>query len=200
MSSKGRILIYDYREGYVIDATTGEVVDRVYDYSPTGVCSENCGGAGRPSRNSRAAQPVSYEYYRDRELYKKAKRLENLGFVVDYSTLFSVGFKKALQKESSVRVEWAFKETGLLPELEGILREIEVKAPHVLTRSRRSLLVIAYAIRELRAGRVPSYSESPVRGLVREALFRRALGIALRLYKELDNTGGGAVAEAPGRS
>ncbi|MEM0235271.1 hypothetical protein [Thermofilum sp.] len=27
-------LIYDYTEGYVIDAETGEVVDRIYDYSP----------------------------------------------------------------------------------------------------------------------------------------------------------------------
>jgi len=200
VSSKGRILIYDYREGYVIDATTGEVVDRVYDYSPAGGCPEDRGDAGRLSRNSRVTQPVSYEYYKNRVLYEKAMRLENLGFVVDYDRLFTIGFKKALRKESSVRVEWAFKETGLLPELEGILREIEVKAPHVLTRSRRSLLVIAYAIRELRAGRTPSYSESPVRGLVREGLFRRALGIALRLYKELDSTGGGAVAEAPGRS
>ena len=199
MSNKGRILIYDYREGYVIDATTGEVVDRIYDYSQTGICPGSCGDAGRPSR-SKQAKPVPYEYYRDRELYKKATRLENLGFVVDYSTLFSVGFKRALQKESSIRVEWAFKEMGLLPELEGILKEIEVKAPHVLTRSRRSLLVIAYAIRELRAGRRPSYSKSPVRGLVREGLFRRALRVALRLYKELDNTGGGAVAEVPGRS
>ncbi len=199
MSSRGRILIYDYEEGYVIDATTGEVVDRIYDYSPTGICPGGCGDAGRPSRNKQA-KPVSYEYYRNMELYKKATRLENLGFVVDYERIFTIGFKKALQKESSIRVEWAFKEMGLLPELEGILREIELKAPHVLTRSRRSLLVIAYAIRELRAGRVPSYSESPVRGLVREGLFRRALGIALRLYKELDNNGGGAVAEVPGRS
>jgi len=27
-------LVYDYSEGYVIDAETGEVVDRIYDYSP----------------------------------------------------------------------------------------------------------------------------------------------------------------------
>jgi len=34
VSSRGRILIYDYREGCVIDAETGEVVERIYDYSP----------------------------------------------------------------------------------------------------------------------------------------------------------------------
>jgi hypothetical protein len=200
VSSRGRILIYDYEEGYVIDATTGEVVDRIYDYSPTGICPGGCGDTRRPRRNNQVTPPASHEYYRNRRLYEKVRRLEDSGFVVDYNRLFSVGFKRVLQKQSSIRVEGVFRERGLLPELEGILREIELKAPHVLARSRRSLLVIAYAIRELRAGRVPSYSKSPVRGLVREGLFRRALGIALRLYKELDNNGGGAVAEVPGHS
>jgi hypothetical protein len=95
VSSRGRILIYDYREGCVIDAETGEVVERIYDYSPPSRDSESCEGK---RGSQRGVQVVSRRYYRNRSLYAKAKRLERKGFVVDYSRLFSVGFKWSLKR------------------------------------------------------------------------------------------------------
>jgi hypothetical protein len=140
VSSRGRVLIYDYEEGYVVDAETGEVVERIYDYSPPSGDMELCEG----KRGSRRAQVVSRRYYRNRSLYAKAKRLERKGFVIDYSRLFSVGFKWSLKRPSSIKLEQFFRELGLLPELEEIIGEIGREAPHLLTRSRRAQLLIAY--------------------------------------------------------
>jgi hypothetical protein len=39
---------------------------------------------------------VTRKYYRNRSLYAKARRLEKKRFVVDYSKLFSIGFKQCL--------------------------------------------------------------------------------------------------------
>ena len=193
MSSRGRILIYDYREGCVIDAETGEVVERIYDYSPPSRDVEKCGDEKRSS--PRRAQVVSRKYYRNRSLYAKAKRLERKGFVVDYSKLFSVGFKWSLKRPSSLKLEQFFKELGLLPELEEIIREISREAPHLLTRSRRAQLLIAYVLRELRAGRTPSYSE--FKDIVSDGLFRKAVRIANRLlYKTTNSNRGVHLAEA----
>jgi hypothetical protein len=185
VSSRDRILIYDYQEGYVIDAETGEVVERIYDYSPPSRGDACSRGAERDARQRREFKS-SYERYKEHcRVYREARRLEERGFVVDYSRLFTVGFKNSLRKRMSVAVEQRFRELGLLPELEEILEEIGEKAPHVLARSRRAQLLIAYALRELRAGRRPSYSQSPVKDLVHESLFRTALKIAQRLYKAL---------------
>ena len=192
MSSRNRVLIYDYREGCVVDAETGEVVERIYDYSPPSRDVEKC---GEKSGSPRRAQVVSRKYYRDRSLYSKAKRLERKGFVVDYSKLFSVGFKWSLKRPSSLKLEQFFRELGLLPELEEIIREIGKAAPHLLTRSRRAQLLIAYVLRELRAGRTPSYSE--FKDIVSDGLFRKAVRIASRLlYKTPNSNRGVHLAEA----
>jgi len=188
--SSRRALIYDYQEGYVIDAETGEVVDRIYDCSPPRSRGE---AAGAQSDSSRLVhKPVSQRYYRERRLYSKARRLEERGYVVDYARLFTVGFKRSLKRSTSVLVEQRFRELGILGELEAIIKEIEDKAPHILARTRAAQLLIAYALRELRAKRWPSYSLSPVRDVVNDSLFRTAVKIALRLHKQ-----GGAVASAP---
>ena len=192
MSSRNRVLIYDYREGCVVDAETGEVVERIYDYSPPSRDVEKC---GEKSGSPRRAQVVSRKYYRDRSLYSKAKRLERKGFVVDYSKLFSVGFKWSLKRPSSLKLEQFFRELGLLPELEEIIREIGKAAPHLLTRSRRAQLLIAYVLRELRAGRTPSYSE--FKDIVSDGLFRKAVRIANSLlYKATNSNRGVHLAEA----
>jgi hypothetical protein len=197
VSSRGRVLVYDYQEGYVIDAETGEVVDRIYDYSPPSRGAE-CSKSIERDAHQRREFKSSYERYKEHyRVYREARRLEERGFVVDYSRLFTVGFKNSLRRRTSVAVEQRFRELGLLDELNKIIEEIGEKAPHVLARSRRAQLLIAYALRELRAGRRPSYSQSPVKDLIHESLFRATLKIAQRLYNALYSGGGERVAEAP---
>jgi hypothetical protein len=197
VSSRGRVLVYDYQEGYVIDAETGEVVDRIYDYSPPSRGADTCPSVERDARQRREFKS-SYERYKEHyRVYREARRLEERGFVVDYSRLFTVGFKNSLRRRTSVAVEQRFRELGLLDELNKIIEEIGERAPHVLARSRRAQLLIAYALRELRAGRRPSYSQCPVKDLVHESLFRATLKVAQRLYKALYSGGGERVAEAP---
>jgi len=192
VSSRNRVLIYDYEEGCVVDAETGEVVERIYDYSPPSRDVEKC---GEKSGSPRRAQVVSRKYYRNRGLYAKARRLERKGFVVDYSRLFSVGFKWSLKRPSSIKLEQFFRELGLLPELEEIIGEIGREAPHLLTRSRRAQLLVAYVLRELRAGRTPSYSE--FKDIVSDGLFRKAVRIASRLLYKAPSSGRGVhLAEA----
>jgi len=192
VSIRNRVLIYDYEEGCVVDAETGEVVERIYDYSPPSRDTESCGDGKRGSQ--RRAQIVSKRYYRNRGLYAKARRLERKGFVVDYSRLFSVGFKWSLKRPSSLRLEQFFRELGLLPELEEIIGEIAREAPHLLTRSRRAQLLVAYVLRELRAGRMPSYSE--FKDIVSDGLFRKAVRIANRLLYKTNSNRGVRLAEA----
>ena len=193
MSSNSRILVYDYQEGYVIDAETGEVVDRIYDCSPPRSREEVAGA--QLSNGSRLVRlPVSQKYYRERRLYSKARRLEERGYVVDYARLFSVGFKRSLKRESSVKLEQYFRELGILDELVQVLREIESTAPHVLARSWRAQLLIAYAVRELRAGRRPRYAV--VKGVVHDSLFRKAVEVAKQLLYNTPTSSRGLVLAA----
>lgn len=173
------IYIYDYCEGYVIDASTGEVVDRIFDYSPQGYVSEGESVNRFVRRSCLGRRSVKLR------LYRKAKRFEERGFVVDYSRLFSSGFKRSVLHEKSVKAEVFFNHTGLLGELEEVLREVGEKAPQLLTRSRRSQLVLAYVIRELKAGRKPRYRD--VKGLVGDTTFRKILMVA---QKYLERNGG----------
>jgi hypothetical protein len=74
--SRSRILTYDYREGYVVNSETDKVVERVFDYSPPGRSTKSY---EEPRGSQRGVQVVSKRYYRDRNLYAKARRLERGG-------------------------------------------------------------------------------------------------------------------------
>ena len=76
------------------------MVDRVYDYSPRQCSSDLDQGV---ARGSERRSPVSRGYRRMSALYRAARRLEERGYVVDYARLFSVGFKRSLKRESSVK-------------------------------------------------------------------------------------------------
>ena len=171
--------IYDYCEGYVIDAETGEVVDRIFDYSPPAHSTDHNTERPLNYNNNRLVHPALRGYYKNRRLYAKARRLEERGFVVDYSRLFDVGFKRSVLHEKSVKAEIFFNHAGLLAELEGIIREISERAPYLLARSRRGQLALAYVIKKMREGEKPRYRE--LRGIVSENAFRRALRAAEKL-------------------
>jgi len=173
--SRQPVYVYEYSEGYVINSSTGEVVDRIFDYSPQAHHSiDHC--ADRSLNHSRLIHPVLRGYHKNRRLYARARRLEEKGFVVDYNKLFDIGFKKSVLHEKSVKAERLFNHLGLLTELEEIIGEVSKRAPHLLARSRRGQLALAYVIRELRTSRRPRYSE--LRGIVSESAFRNILRIA----------------------
>ena len=89
--SECRQLIWDYERGDVICLDTGEVVDRILDVAPPlyqeSRVQERLRISVKVFRKYRSPIPPSYP--EDLELYRRAKRFEERGYIVDYDKLFS---------------------------------------------------------------------------------------------------------------
>ncbi|MEM1930275.1 MAG: hypothetical protein QXH81_09915, partial [Thermofilaceae archaeon] len=116
-----RQLVYDYSEGYVVDAETGEVVDRIYDYSPPRPRSDN---VAVENKRTRAAMPGK-GLGKLIEAYRRLVEYEKQGYIVDYERALSNRMIKALKHERSVKAEKHFAEKGLLNKLAEIVEELD---------------------------------------------------------------------------
>lgn len=164
--AEARVLVYDYAEGYVVDARTGEVVDRIYDYSPPR-------GDQRPevAKDRFAGRRPGERLKRLYEAYRRFVYLEERGFVVEFEKLLSCERRvKTLKHERSIRAERYFAELGLLDTLAKIVEELDAKG-YTSGMTLRGRLVLAYVLYKLSRGETPRYSE--LRGVVSESTFRK---------------------------
>ncbi len=81
MSIERGYLIWDYERGEVIDASTGEVVDRIFYYGPPRPRAEE----EKPRRPRYSGGRRDWVRYR---LYRRGLELETRGYLVDYDKLF----------------------------------------------------------------------------------------------------------------
>lgn len=161
-----RQLIYDYKEGYVIDAETGEVVDRIYDYSPSMM-----------TQYEREIEPesdrIKYRPWRLKKLietYRKIVIYEERGYIVDYEKLVHNKMINALKHEKSLKAEKYFAEKGILDKLKRTIEELDERG---LTSGMtiRGRLVLAYILYKLSHGEIPEYQE--LRKIVSDSTIRR---------------------------
>ncbi|MEM2025036.1 MAG: hypothetical protein QXW94_01945 [Desulfurococcaceae archaeon] len=162
---KERKLVYDYAEGYVIDAETGEVVERIYDCSPPKIARS--GAFER--RGKRAGKPKA-KLRRLVERYRELANYEARGYLVDYEKVFSERMIKSLKHERSAKAERFFAEKGLLDKLASIVEELDARG-FTSGMTLRGRLVLAYALYALSRGEIPEYSE--LGEVVSESTFRR---------------------------
>jgi len=76
------LIIWDYNTGDVICADTGEIIDRIYDYSPARRREEE--PITIPYREARKHRRFIIKYIRDLRKYNEAKKFEEQGFIVDF--------------------------------------------------------------------------------------------------------------------
>ncbi|MEM1696400.1 MAG: hypothetical protein QXQ90_07370 [Desulfurococcaceae archaeon] len=169
-----RQLVYDYSEGYVVDAETGEVVDRIYDYSPPRPRSDDSAVVENKKRVRMPGKGLG----RLIKAYRRLVEYEKQGYIVDYEKALSNRMIKTLVHERSVKAEKHFAEKGLLNKLAEIVEELD-KRGVTSGLTIRGRLVLAYVVYKLSRGETPRYNE--VQGVVSESTFRRIKRRAQRL-------------------
>lgn len=171
-----RRLVYDYSEGYVIDAETGEVVDRIFDYSPPRRTQED--------RVELEHKKIKYtpgkKLRRLVEAYQRLIIYEEQGYIVDYERLVHDKMIKTLKHERSARAEKYFAEKGVLDKLMKTVIELDERG---LTSGMtlRGRLVLAYILYKMSRGETPEYGE--LKKIVSDTTIRR---IKQRLKKFLN--------------
>ncbi|MEM0490313.1 MAG: hypothetical protein QXH73_03755 [Ignisphaera sp.] len=168
-------LIYDYTEGYVIDAETGEVVDRIFDYSQPRPRSDDSAAA----ENKKRARMPGKGLGRLIKTYRRLVEYEKQGYIVDYEKALN-RMIKTLKHERSVKAEKHFAEKGLLDKLSKIVEDLDARGV-TSGMSFRGRLAFAYIVYKLARGETPKYSD--VRGIVSESTFRRIRSKAQRFIQ-----------------
>lgn len=176
------ILVWE--DGFVIDTSTGEVVDRIYDYGPLREKWEtreylSLKLRGR-SELERGMKKLKRRLRRLVSLYNQAKKLEEAGFSVDYSRLKKhnyvddpygalENFKKMLEEET-------------LQLLDKIIESLKNKEPTAFMRTLRARYVLAHMILTLaRGGKIKHTSYEFT---VSRTTYNRLSHIARKIYKK----------------
>ncbi|MEM0235981.1 hypothetical protein [Thermofilum sp.] len=159
-------LVYEYSEGYVVDAETGEVVDRIYDYSPPRPRSDDSAVA----ENKKRVRVPGKGLGKLIKAYRRLVEYEKQGYIVDYEKALSNRMIKTLKHERSMKAEKYFAEKGLLDKLSKIVEDLDARGV-TSGMSFRGRLAFAYIVYKLARGETPKYSD--VRGIVSESTFRR---------------------------
>ncbi|MEM0059290.1 MAG: hypothetical protein QXE10_02555 [Desulfurococcaceae archaeon] len=159
-------LIYDYTEGYVIDAETGEVVDRIFDYSQPRPRSDD----STVAENKKRARMPGKGLGKLIKAYRRLVEYERQGYIVDYEKALLNRMIKTLKHERSMKAEKHFAEKGLLDTLLKIVEELDARGM-TSGMSLRGRLAFAYIVYKLARGETPRYSD--VRDIVSESTYRR---------------------------
>ena len=179
-SSVGRVLVYDYENGYIVDQGTGEVVGVIYDYDiPLQSEWIEERGVKKDRGVEEAFRRRSRELYRLYRAYREYRRFEERGFIVDWGKVFSGERVKTLTRRASLQAQELFKGMGLLKELEELVKELDEEG-YTSGLSRKSRLVLAYMVYKMMRGEKPVHRdvESFVTNSRWYALLKKARRIA----------------------
>ena len=144
-------LVWDYARGEIICTLTGEVVDRIIDYSRVNkYYNENRHNIRRVNID---AVKKHEKYLRTHRcylrIYNKALNLvKNKPWLnVDFDKLFKLGkFVETLESENTRRALENMRSLGLLNKLEQILNIVSEIDPTTTSRTKRARLALAYML------------------------------------------------------
>jgi len=140
--------VWDYREGVVVCMDNGEVIGRIYDYSPPRTREDE--QQSQPHLRHRPKKVV-HGYLRRLKAYMKLLRYEKSlgdGYVVDEEKLFEA----YMNGENQVRTIKHIRSLGIIltdkdEELIRIGEEfVSKKAPHLLARSERGRKALSFLV------------------------------------------------------
>ncbi len=147
-------LIWDYERGEVICSSTGEVVDKIYDYTPHPLHEKievieqrQKLVRTRPKRN-----PVEKKYRKHLLFYNKASRIieSKPWLTVDYDKLFKIGrFIKTLSSHSTNKALRNIEEKGIRRDLDKVIEIIKEVEPAAVSRTERAKYALAYIVLKL---------------------------------------------------
>ena len=154
-------LIWDYKFGEIVCADNGEVVGKIYDYSPSYEEQEQPHPRREPRRVIKAFTISMKKYNKKLQIYRRMMMLEQrLGdkYVVDEEKFFEIHMNKKNQIMTiKHRKTLEIKTT---PEDERVIDEgkkyLEEHAPHLLSRGLRGKLALSYIV-----GHILKYQSLP---------------------------------------
>lgn len=176
--------VWDYDNGFVICVDTGEVIDRIYDYSNRGIDVEE-------TRNRAEVLKVRRSYsrkYRDYlALERLAKRLTKgkPWLKIDYVKLYEQG--KLIKTITSLRSARAVDKVingGIYAVLDKVLKVIEDIEPAALARTDRARYALAYIVYLKTLGKCVDLLKLAEMFNVSQTTIRRLEEIANRVYSK----------------
>ena len=96
-------LVWDYRDGFVVDAETGVVVDRIYDYSPPPRYEQEIAAEIERQRLVERRKPRRLRRDRRRRWYSIVFRMEQrTGATIDYTRVSGNSSVRSMYRQSTL--------------------------------------------------------------------------------------------------
>ncbi len=182
-------LVWDYMRGEVICTTTGEVVDRIYDYGPVHEKPETIEQRQLLLRSRPRVNIVEKRYRRHLRTYLVAERMIDgkPWLRIDYDKLFRTGrFIHTIRSRSTDQALRNVREHGLEDKLRSIIDLLHEIDPVAVSRTERAKLALAYIILNyIVEGHPPDIGETVELFSISHTTYRRLERIARRLYGKL---------------
>lgn len=146
-------LVWDYFRGEVICSSTGEVIDKIYEYRDLGSNmysdEENASNFKKTSRKTLGGKDLVKKYKEDLALYNKALRfIRNKPWLTfDFDKLITTRkFINTLYSRNTVKTINNVSKMGLLTILKKIVSLIGEIEPSAICRTERTKLALAYIV------------------------------------------------------
>jgi len=182
-------LVWDYERGEIVCTLTGEVVDRIYDYSPVYEKQETIERIELNLRNRPRRNPIEKKYSRDYHIYMRARnRIKNKPWLsIDYDKLFKTRrFIRTITSYSTLKALDNIERLGLREKLEEILGVIEAIEPSALARTERARNALAYILLNIiEYSRPPDPRQTIEIFQISITTYRRLERVAKRIYSKL---------------
>ncbi len=182
-------LVWDYERGEVICSSTGEVVDRIYDYGPTIMKPETRERLELELRSKPKRNHLELRYSRDYRVYLEAeKRVRGKPWlVVDYDKLLKTRrFVKTISSHNTIRALDNIRRLGLERDLKKVMELIETVEPSALSRTERARNALAYIVMSfLDKHRPPDPLETVEIFQISNTTYKRLERVAKRIYYKL---------------
>lgn len=182
-------IIWDYDRGEVICSSTGEVIDRIYDYGPIHERPETIEQRHLLLKNRPRINIVERRYRKHLRTYIIAERMirDKPWLHVDYDRLFETGkFIHTIRSRSTDRALKNVKQNGLEKKLKKILDLIKEIDPVAISRTERAKLALAYILLNyIEKNTPPDIGETVSIFNISHTTYRRLDRIARRLYNKL---------------
>ena len=182
-------IIWDYIRGEVICSSTGEVIDRIYDYGPVHEKLETIEQRNLLLKNRPRVNFIKRRYRKHLRTYIVAERMikDKPWLHVDYDKLFETGkFIHTIRSKSTDRALKNVREKGLEEKLKRIIDLMKEIDPVAVSRTERAKLALAYILLNyIEKNSPPDIGKTVSIFSISHTTYRRLERIARRLYNKI---------------
>ena len=182
-------IIWDYIRGEVICSSTGEVIDRIYDYGPVHERLETIEQRNLLLKNRPRVNFIERRYRKHLRTYIVAERMikDKPWLHIDYDKLFETGkFIHTIRSKSTDRALKNVRESGLEEKLKRIVDLMKEIDPAAVSRTERARLALAYILLNyIEKNSPPDIGKTVSIFSISHTTYRRLERIARRLYNKI---------------